>query len=158
MLDRHSSPPARLDTKKSNPSISPGSSAFAVFVESMTLASSVTCAKNIAHPSGRASHASRAPERLGKPCAPGVRWRDEDVVGHQHLCMQHALLALQCIPQTSQKGVTSLLVVETGTAVVATLHDTQPHAVKMDLAASGHVQGFAELNLIPFPRPLSLWR
>jgi hypothetical protein len=45
----------------------------------------------------------------------GILWGDAqvDVVGHQHVCMQHGLLVLQCLHQPPQIRVTILLVEET---------------------------------------------
>jgi hypothetical protein len=65
--------------------------------------------------------------------------------------MQHALLALQRLPQPSQIGAIILLAKETGTAVVAALHEMQRHTVKMNSGASGHEGSLAETEPDPFP-------
>ena len=55
-----------------------------------------------------------------------------DVVGHQHVSMEVAMLALQGFAQPAKVGVTVLVVEETGAAIVSTLHDVQRYTVNVD--------------------------
>ena len=54
------------------------------------------------------------------------------MVGHQHVGMEWAALALQGVPQPAKVGVAILVIEEAGPTIMATLHDVQRYTVGVD--------------------------
>ncbi len=73
------------------------------------------------------------------------------MIGHQHIGVQAAMLALQGFSQPAKIGMAVLVIEEAGLAIVPTLHDVQRHSVDVDPGTSRHGRILAEIEpLFPF--------
>jgi hypothetical protein len=63
--------------------------------------------------------------------------KEVDMVGHQHVGMELAVLALQRLAQPAKVGVAILVNEEAGSTIVASLHDVQRYTVDVDPRTPG---------------------